>query len=88
MALVPYPILQRWKSESEKENANPELIKSLQKHKQRLENKAYMYYWCAVMSFSPLHIFLSRKHPTAQYPVISVGVANDVFPAFHYGMEV
>ena len=67
------------KSESEKENANPELIKSLQKHKQRLENKAYMYYWCAVMSFSPLNIFLSRKHPTAQCPVINVDVANDVF---------
>ena len=87
MALVPYPILQRLKSESEKENANPELIKSLQKDKQRLENKAYTYYWCAVMSFSPLHIFLSRKHPTAQYLVISVDVANDVFqsgePLFH-----
>ena len=91
MALIPYPIIQGLIAEGENTDGNTTLLESLKKHKQRLENKAYMYYWKGVMSFSPKHILSSRRIRVEERPIITVEVANDLFqsgqPLFHITEE-
>ena len=94
MALIPYPIIQGLIAEGENTDGNTTLLESLKKNKQRLENKAYMYYWKGVMSFSPKHthcILSSRHIRVEERPIITVEVAKHLFqsdqPLFHITEE-